>query len=157
MRALTAHTRGAASALPRQEIRQHPAALVRLLMQEQQAFPSSCLLIARCLLLGADNQRFQAIGLISLAGRFTDGEIKFGVHRADLDALKDKGGAERRIFGLEDVIDVVVLVRGHEDVDIAWRDNWRKLQPVGRARLGERALLVRGASATSRRLLLSGS
>jgi hypothetical protein len=59
------------------------------------------------------------------------------VHRADLDALKVKGGAERRIFGLQNVIDVVVLVSGHEDVDIARRDNWRKLQPAGRTRLGE--------------------
>jgi hypothetical protein len=45
------------------------------------AMSRSCLLIVGCLLLGADNERFQAIGLISGAGRFTDGEIKFGVHR----------------------------------------------------------------------------
>ena len=35
--------------------------------------------------------------MVSLAIRFTDAQVKFGMHRADLDALEVEGGAERRI------------------------------------------------------------
>src|SRR4029077_17022537 len=66
---------------------------------------------------GPHDQRFQAAVLVSLAGRLADAEIELGVHGADLQAEEVKSGTEDRVLGLEDVIDVVVLVGGHVDVD----------------------------------------
>src|SRR6266567_6148795 len=97
--------------------------------------PASRLPSAGAVLLGADDERFQALIVVSLARRFADAEIKLGMHGTDLQPqyAAVNGGAEGRIFGLQDVVDVVVLVGGHVEDDSAGQ---RKLQPVSGAVLG---------------------
>src|ERR1039457_2857988 len=83
-------------------------------------------------LLGAEDKRFQAVIVVSLARWFADAEIKLGMHGTDLQPQHAavNRGAECRVFGLQDVVDVVVLVGGHVEVDGAGR---RELQPVSGA------------------------
>lgn len=64
------------------------------------------LLVIGYLTPSAHIQRFQALILISLAGRFADAEVNFGVHRADLKTDQADGDAEHGLFRLENVVDV---------------------------------------------------
>lgn len=69
--------------------------------------------------LGPNRKGFQALVLVPFTRWFADAEVKLCMDGTDLqtDHFNLKSGAESGGFGLKDVVDVIVLVSRHEDIN----------------------------------------